>query len=979
MSLPINLIPNKLYRQLFHSEQAVCPEWLEKIICDELTAKGMGDVVDNSELPNIPFPKLDKPLPQWIEHNAKAVYGKYHKWNNELSETIAGTFNPYQNKLKYPTFEQLDIPENAPKSGGWHKAIDGEWVQVTELPKVLLLDFETVQCATLHTKFLNEWLPFICCAIDLEGDWYCWKYDDIENLSRVVSFPGLEYGIGHNVVAYDRRYIKEAYDFDTQLRFFDTFAMYHMLMGMASTSQRVQFLLCHNNGITKSDWMNETSLGGLDALYQHFTNEPLDKSVRKDIQNYDRYQVAENIDEIYRYCMKDVYANLIVFRELWQKWQEHCPSIVTLAGQIERSTFRLGVRKDYFQRLANIDAQILALKVKRNEQILEWLEISKDYPHLKDYGNQWIEKEYEKRKADAKNPDKIKPKNWEGFIKNLWTKAKDESKLATTPERYIPITSKALVYALQIKWNGYQLEHNGQTWGINESWMCKNNVQRYTAWRDLPHPKGDNNNVGTPLAKDFKSKAVTGEFSSPVTDLVKVFSTIGIIGTWQSFRDRLYGAYIYNDIWLTDNVPCGTVSERIAGTGVVLPNTNPEKAGTEIKHFFGVVDRKNNVKLDGDYASQENLIFAGIADAKRGYIGSTPSSVLTLSGTDAHDRTGNIILGMLDSQQISELEKSYGTPLLKKLRVLWKNINYANQFLCGKNKQAGQIFLAVQGKLPYENCFDISNSFIDESRGVLEYGIYKNGFASDAYNGCKQNMQQPIQRSFIYKRAISAALQKRYCGGDFATTRFNFNIQQTGQELVNTCLVVMRILQTMIKQQQNLYIPYHTMNVVHDQCLFETPKTHAKDGTWLFQMGHAFSKCMFYDAIGIKQIPITGLLLDTIEIDQIWRKSPKDKGITPSKTTPSLPLGFAVDAKQCSPKSSISMDFESLPVGDIHNIDSELDFLTVQRYTDDSEQVKEEIIIEADAIVKREKMEARLKETWDKDYEKVVLKDDVPF
>lgn len=914
--LPIKLIPNELYKQLFQSEQAVCPDITANVILDELESKGLGGVTDNSTMPNIPIPipLLDKPLPEWIEHNAQAIYGRYHKVNDKFAELPIGEFDPYTLKHKLIGVDDIEIPDKAPPNGGWWKAdyIDGSyhWVKVNTLPKNLILDFETTPTKVPY-KYRAEWLPFICCAIDEGGDFYCWRYENISDLPRTVNFPGLEYGIGHNAVGYDRRYITEAYKFDTKLRMFDTYAMYHLLMGMASTTQRVIYTASKKGEFTP-DWCEQTSEGGLGALYEHFTGEKLDKSTRENIKASTPDYIENNIDEIFQYCLKDVFATVTVFSELWNLWKQSCPSIVTLGGQIERSIFRMGVVKDYHKRLAAIDKQILEIKIKRNEQILGWLEASKDYPPLKQYGEAWIEREWQGRKKKAQNPDRCQPKDWQGFIKSLWKKPDSEEKLAITPEKYISINSRAIVYALQIHWEGKQLQWNGETWGIYED--ITDCGYTHTKFKAIPNPKGDGN-VGTPLSKDFKSKAITKEFYSLCGfDLKEIYEVISTISTWISFRDRMYDAYIVDNIWLTDNVPCGTVSERMVGTAVVLPNCKPDKAGTEVKHLFKVT-HPDHLKIDGDYASQENLIFAGIADTKRGYIGSTPTSVLTLSGTDAHDRTGNIILDMLNPDQIAALEKSYGTPLLKKLRVLWKNINYANQFLCGKNKQASQIYLAVQGQLPYDKCFEIANAFIDESRGVMNYGKYENGFASPAYNGCKENSNQPIQKSFIYNRNISVALQKRYCGKEFATTRFNFNIQQTGQEMINTCLVVKRILQTIIHQQQGKYIPYHTMNMVHDQCLFEYHKMHFKNGMWLFQIGHMFSKCIFYSRIGIEQVPITGLFLDTIELDHIWRKDPAEEGVTPSKLKPSLPLGAVVLANKCVPKD-IGMVMQSLEVID---------------------------------------------------------------
>lgn len=900
----INLIPDKIYQSIFHKSQDIHPNWLVNVTNERLNKVGMGDVYDSSVFPDIPIPPIDKPLPEWIESNAWSVYGKYHDWNEQLSR-----LTPQQDFIQetdyIPEFDQRLL-----KRGGWFTCSEDKlWhpIPARDLPKVLLFDFEAKQLKRFNNKPKNYY-PFICGAIDLQGNWYMWLAPNFNELPEIVDFgDNFEYGVGQNIVGYDRRYIKQCYAFDSKVRMFDTLAMYNLLMGMASNSQRTQYLIYkkHNK---KGTWADYTCEGSLDAMYEHFTGEPMSKDTREQMKKMSIGEIKQNIADIWKYCAKDVLATLTVFKHLWQLWGEHCPHIATLAGQIERSTQRIGVVPDYYERLAKIDKQILTIKTKRNVEILEWLEKSKDYEHLKDFANNWIEQEYNKRitkskalaKFDSESEEyrealkRFKKKSYSDFIKALWTKSKP-NKLAVNPAEYIPITSKAVVYALQLHWENEPLTYDSKNgWHI----IKDGEIVR------LPHPKNNEDALPTPLSKDFKSKAVTGEFSSKIADIKQVYETIGIISTWQSYRDRLYDAYIVDNIWLTDNIPCGTVTERMTGTGVVLPNTNEHKAGTELKHFFVVAD-DDCILESGDYASQENLIFAGIADKKHGYIGCTPLSVQVLSGDDAHNRTGNIILGMLTPNQTTELECVYGSPLLAKLRTLWKNINYANQFLCGVNKEASQIYLAVQGLLSKDTCTNIAQNFINESRGILDYGVYKNGFASEAYNGCKENMNYDVQKSFIYKRFAATTLQKRNVGRDFGTTRFNFNIQQTGQEMLNTCLIVVRILSKILN------ISYHVSLIIHDEIKFTVPRQHAKTFAWMFQIGHFFSKCLFYKSLNINQVPITGAFLETIEIDKVWRKSIKDSGITPSNPIPT-PFGAALKAEQCTPLINLKK-FESLP------------------------------------------------------------------
>lgn len=905
----IKTIPTELHETLFHETPRRTPEFLLKSVHKRLTDKKL-DIIDNSQYIDIPLPNLGTTLPNWLELNANSVYSEYLNLANQALNIIP-----------------QEIPKLS-KFRGWSKFIDGAWVKI-DYPeeKVIVYDFE----AKIQPD--GKYLPFICSGIGEHGEWYSWIAPNFADLPKVVNFgKTIILMVGHNNVAYDRRYVKECYEYCSPIRALDTLSLYYSTMGMAGEQLRTYQKLIKLE--KRPDWTNRTSLGGLKHLAKFLLGLDISKELREDMQAYSPEELENNLAEIWEYCARDTQVTLEIYKKLYKLWRKMSPSIISFGGMIERSCLRIGVTSEFKNNLKKVDAEIYKVRQARDKIIQSAFSksLKEKYAPLLNEFEKWQRKEYFERLVKRKpvvtwliekglkyketksgirfdypkpelynlleeylelNPN-IKPdfKSYAQWLDSMGKKV-DIRRAAICPDNYLSIAGKLAPIILQMHWFGKPLWHNGTTWGVTDD------NDNFIA---LPHPKGSGN-VGTPLSKDFRARANANEFHSPLIDLRLVFENISTVSVWESFRDRFNEAYIYNDVWLTDVLPCGTITERMTGLAVVMPNTKPNRAGTECKQWFGVSD-KNHLKISADYSMQESYVFASHIDAEAGYTGCNVVSCLTMAGssdngTDTHTTTSKFLVSQLTPEQAEILKKNLKTEnLVKALRFLAKNMNFANQFLCGYKKLGVMMYIALQGMLTLDDCENLAKKFITQARGEMVYGDYVNGDGSPGYNRLKRLCKEDVQTSAICKKAISIPLQARYVGKDFMTTRFNFNIQQTGQELVNICLITCRILSKLFD------IPYQVAYIIHDEVHIESHMNHVQDVAWIMQLGHMFSKAMLYHSLKVASMPQNNMWFDTVEVDYKLRKSVDDVGVTPSNPIPNHP-GYALKAKDCLPSARV--------------------------------------------------------------------------
>jgi DNA polymerase gamma 1 len=143
-------------------------------------------------------------------------------------------------------------------------------------------------------------------------------------------------------------------------------------------------------------------------------------------------------------------------------------------------------------------------------------------------------------------------------------------------------------------------------------------------------------------------------------------------------------------------------------------------------------------------------------------------------------------------------------------------------------------------------------------------------------------------------RKISAPLRSQNCD-DELTTRVNYNIQGTGQGIMDIIMTTTRIFATMFE------IPYNMAHFIHDELFMETHFMDRKNFCYISQLAHLFSKALLCHKVGLECMPQNDMWFKTIEIDTHLRKSPNDLTITPSNRE-IVEQGWSVKAEECIPE-----------------------------------------------------------------------------
>lgn len=945
----INLIPQNVHRQLFGENYTPLPQEKISQIRKQLIDSELTELVDISEPVDLLIPKLSLNLPEWIDDIIERTYQEYFFATNQL---------------KVMQFSQAEPPKISPYFG-WSKFQDERWVRCKGIEETaIFFDFET------YPDENGLMRPFMACAISETGIIYSWLADILNKLPEVVEFgESVKLFVGHNSVAFDRRFVKEFYDFGHDKRMLDTFSLYSVLLGMSS-EQIEKYRWAKDLEHKPFKWVDYTTNGNLKDLSNFILGLDMDKSLREELLKPKKVKgklvvtpkeiIKSAMAEIWNYCVIDTTNTGLIFQIFIKRILKYDTKIY-LAGQLERSTLRINVVSDIkariqkvinynnteLKRINQIVLKELDKKLKEKDHyVISMLEgyVLKDWyeriyksklfeKYLLSFSPQldldhvtlpdclislgWEFDDSESKRSVQKNATLDKLKAVHQFLTaDGTTKIAKKSitewvtRLLKKPnekidEEHISIAGKIAPVIIGLRWHGERLYIKGNTWGITIS-----TTEGKSEFVSLPHSKGKEN-VGTPLSKDYRTLVTIGRFTADI-ELAEFFDTISDTSLWEKFNKRFQNIYIYNNTWLPEIVPSGTVTGRPTGAlAVVMANPDDKgefyqtdlprldgtvltmekaaqassRAGSEMKSWFCVAD--GHTKVNADYSGQESEIFAALIDAITRWCGLNVFSCLVHAGnsdlgTDIHTFVAKYLSGACGQT----------FP-----RSLAKNANFANQFLCGKERLATMIFISLKGAMTEEQCMNIAVKFQEFTRGRQEWGKYYDGIASLGFNRIKELAKKPNQKCLLTGRTISDPLNAYYCDSEM-TTRVNFSIQGTGQGLIDICSIVTRYMATKFE------IPYNYCFLIHDDYAIDTLDEFSNTMAYFMQIGHLFSKALLYHKFGAECMPLNKMFFETVEQDKYLRKSPMLPYFTPTQTE-AIPLGKVVKAKDCLPLPEI--------------------------------------------------------------------------
>ena len=867
---------------------------------------------------DLPFPKL---MGGSIESHFEAMAGEFVDEYKRLADDFS--------TAKLPEIPRYDDYIFQP---GWtrYEKVKGKWVTESvphPLEKAFTFDTETfvtggafpVIGTALSEKASYIWLAAEMCDPSLPVDE--WTQHDL------IPLGDGNFVVGHNV-SYDRVRARDGYTLtksEPENFYFDTLSAHIAVSGLAS-GQRWLYVLAGKDPDALSEeekkklrfrprWATEGATNSLVNVYnfhvaavrEYFGEEvhrmeDADKEIRDVFVKATEMHQLANRRDLLEYAMLDSFYTTELFQALWRKYLESTPSKVALAGHMFLNGSRIPISTNWPKWIEDVEKVFASYNREMSDichelirkYVDEWkVEIDKDIAAIQahldsDTREQIIAQAGLEKKKSVKITDVLR-----GLDKNdiCWTDnadrwvAKDPwmSQLDWTPRgyagkyAYMPkwaskyladdherITTKANVshLLLKLKWEESPIINTK-----SKGWCYHNEDGRL---EKIPHPKGNNDNVGVLLSKDFLVDMENGRLSSDLPEAKRALDIANATSYWTSVRKRVHDRIFmdvenpYGESWymmMPEIIAHGTVTRRtVESLMVTMCSTKSHRIGTELKTR---IQCPPGWKIVGaDFDGQELQIASIYADAwEGGFIGASPMAHTVLSGakekgTDAH----------------TKLAKAINTN-----RDVAKGVGFAMLYGAGVRTIANTIKKTYKDRSAAE-LRQFGNRALSFKKGQkTPDGRYEGGSDSGCYNFMENialHAKCPTLPCLGTK--ISTALRPSAVGDDFHTGRINWTIQSSGAEMLAVILTATHWLARKFK------IPAQFILSIHDELWWMVPEKYAESFCVLFQMAHLYSWARFQASVGMCDVPLSRAFFSSVAIDERLRKSVHECTKTPS-------------------------------------------------------------------------------------------------
>jgi DNA polymerase gamma 1 len=820
----------------------------------------------------LPLPELKAPaLREHFETIAKEQVGQYKGWADDFA------------KAKLP---ELPPTTELVFESGWrrYEKVRGKW-KVTKVPYPLedafTFDTETfvhggafpIIGTALSAKAVYVWLAAELVDPSLpEDEWD--QYDLIPvGENRFIA--------GHNI-SYDRVRAREGYSLDRvkpENFYFDTLSAHIGVSGLAS-GQRWLYVLAGKDPEDLTDeekrklryapkWLDEGSTNSLVATYNFHVYEvrkyfgddvqPLgagDKAVRDIfVKATHLSQIRQMLTQAVDYAVKDAFYTAELFQAIWPKYLDATPSLVALCGHYHLNGSIVPLVPDWEDWIKGVERVF-------DEHNAEMTKLCQDL--VWQYYEEWRDRYFaEPGMAEswiAKDP----------WLSQLdWEVKSEKGKYAHVPnwvrpfvkdpDTHIGVKSNLSHLLLKLQW-----ENTPMILTKDMGWCFHNEDGALTK---IPHPKGNGDNVGGVLSKDFVDDMKVGRLNSDLPEAKRALEIANAVSYWTSVRKRVmdriflpaanpHGADAL--VTLPEILCHGTVTRRtVESLMVTMCSTKNWRIGTELKSRVQAPDGWKIVGADFD--GQEMQIASIYSDKwEGGHVGCSPFGYNVLSGskeagTDPHSALAKLAGVDRDTAKIAGFAVLYGAGV-----------------------RAVQTY--IRRKYPEKSPAEVKNfayRILEGKKGKQRNGLYEGG--SDS--GCFNFMEEIAMRSRVptlpcLGTKISTAMRPAAVGDDFKTGRVNWTIQSSGAEILSIMLTAVHWLAAEYR------IPCRFVLSIHDEIWFMTPERYAEQFAVLFQIAHMYTWSLFHSALEIPDLPLSRAYFSSVAIDTRLRKSPTEKTVT---------------------------------------------------------------------------------------------------
>lgn len=379
--------------------------------------------------------------------------------------------------------------------------------------------------------------------------------------------------------------------------------------------------------------------------------------------------------------------------------------------------------------------------------------------------------------------------------------------------------------------------------------MFLNDDNRWTAnGKPVPHPE-----TGLPIANAFvKGSRYEGD------GLSDMLADVESLTNWKSMRKQIANStYVRGDdgtIWHCPRmVAWGTISRRKTDFWMQLPNPKESRLGTEARMLIQAPEGYTIVTFDVD--REEALIAAALGDVEapsdyrtglsEPLPGTTPFSLSTMTG----DKEKGTDIHTLAAKQAG-IERSSAKALV-----------YGALYGQGVEGASDSLFKAG---VPASRCDSAALSFTNGFKGIKRNGRYHGGLASHSFTALdRRGGSHP--KTLAFNHSSTKCLQGH---NEFATTRKNWVIQATGQDILDIIMTTFDYLANIEGIPYRFVLTHHdcvSVMVADDSALTERVAV-------LLQRAHATAWITVYQNMGFKVIPTDTLIASSVEVGPQYKR-----------------------------------------------------------------------------------------------------------
>ncbi|KFQ82215.1 DNA polymerase subunit gamma-1, partial [Phaethon lepturus] len=467
---------------------------------------------------------------------------------------------------------------------------------------------------------------------------------------------------------------------------------------------------------------------------------------------------------------------------------------------------------------------------------------------------------------------------------------------------------------------------------------------------------GNDNNVGSPFAKDFLPQMEDGTLRAAVgrTHGTRALEINKMISFWRNAHKRISSQMVvwlkkgelprvvtrhpdYNEeddygAILPQVVTAGTITRRaVEPTWLTASNARADRVGSELKAMVQVPPGYSLVGADVD--SQELWIAAVLGEAHfTGMHGCTAFGWMTLQGkksnaTDLHSKTAATVGISREHAKIFNYGRIYGAgqPLAGRLlmqfnhRLTQQQAREKAQQMYAVTKGVRRFRLSEDGEwlvreldLAVDRAEDGSVSAQDVQRlqreamkrsrrkkkwDVVEHRVWAGGTESEMFNKLESIALSPSPQTPVLGCHISRALEPAVAKGEFLTSRVNWVVQSSAVDYLHLMLVAMKWLFEEFDINGRFCIS------IHDEVRYLVQQQDRYRAALALQITNLLTRCMFAYKLGLQDLPQSVAFFSAVDVDQCLRKEVTMNCATPSNPTGmekkyGIPQGEALDIYQ---------------------------------------------------------------------------------